>query len=77
MRRWPARDEQVGERCQNILMLELPRDDERQALPAGLVDDRQNAELAPVMRAPFDEVVGPYMTWIFGPQADTGSVVEP
>ena len=26
---------------------------------------------------PFDEVVGPYMTWIFGPQADTGSVVEP
>lgn len=62
MCRWPARDEQFGERGQNILMLELPRDDQPHALPAGLVDDRQNAELAPIRRAPFDEAVGPYMT---------------
>jgi len=58
-------------------MPELPRHDERQALPAGLVDDRQDAELATIMRATFDEVVGPHMSRILGPQADAGSVVEP
>ena len=58
-------------------MLELTRHDERQALPAGLIDDGQDAELAAIMRAPFDEVVSPYMSRIFRPQADAGSVIEP
>lgn len=40
-------------------MLELPRNDERETFPAGFVDDRQDAELAAVMRAPLDEVVSP------------------
>ena len=58
-------------------MPELPRNDERQAFPASLVDDGQDTELATVMRAPFDEVVSPYMPRILGPQADARSVVEP
>jgi len=65
--RWrPTRDEQVGQGRQNILMLELPCNDERQAFPAGLVDDREDAELATVMRPPLDEIVGPDMPRIFG-----------
>ena len=56
--RWrAARDEQVGQGRQNILVFELTRDDERQTFLAGLVDDGQDAELAAVMRAPLDEVM--------------------
>lgn len=51
-------------------MLELPRNYQRQALPAGLIDDGQDAELAAIMRPPFDKVISPYMPWIFRPQAD-------
>ncbi len=61
-----ARDEQVGQSRQNILVLELTRNDERQAFPAGLVDDREDAELAAIMRPPLDEIVGPDMSRIFG-----------
>jgi hypothetical protein len=35
-----------------------------------IVDDREAAELAAVMRAPLDEVVGPHMPRILRPQAD-------
>lgn len=71
MRWWPTRDEQVSQRRQHILVFELPGNDECQAFPAGLVDDRQNPELAAIVRAPFDEVVGPHMPGILRPQADT------
>jgi hypothetical protein len=45
-------DEQIGQSRQDILMLELTRHDERQAFPTGLVDDGEDPELAPIMRAP-------------------------
>lgn len=45
-------------------MLELTRNDKRQAFPTGLVDDRQNAELTTVMCPTLDEVVGPYVPWM-------------
>ncbi len=51
-------------------MLELSRDCERQAFPAGLVDYGEDTEPAPIMRAALDEVVGPYMPRILRPQAD-------
>ena len=70
MCRRAARDEQVRQGRQHILMFELSRNDKRQTFPAGLVDDRQDAELAAVMRAPLDEVVGPHMPRILRPQAD-------
>ena len=76
--RWrPTRDEQVSQCRQNILVFELPCDDERQTFPAGLVDDCQDAELAAVMRAPLDEVLGPHVPGILGPQPDARSVIEP
>ena len=58
-------------------MPKLTRNDQCQALPTGLIDDGQDAELAAIMRPPFDEVISPYVPGIFRPQADTGSVVEP
>lgn len=58
---WTALDEQLGECRQHILMVEPTRDHQRQTFPAGLVDDGQNAELAPIMGAPFDEIIGPDM----------------
>ena len=64
---WAAQDEQVGQGRQNILVPELACNDERQALPTGLVDDGQNTELAAIVRAPFDEVVGPHMPRILRP----------
>ena len=51
--------------------------DQRQAFPAGLVDDGQDAELTAIMRPPFDKVVGPHMAGIFRPQPDARSVVKP
>ena len=41
----------LGECRQHILMVEPTRDHQRQTFPAGLVDDGQNAELAPIMGA--------------------------
>jgi hypothetical protein len=38
-------------------MLELTRHDECQAFPAGLVDDGEDPELAPIMRPALDKVV--------------------
>ncbi len=70
MCRRTARDEQVGQSHQNILVLELTRNDERQAFPAGLVDEREDTELAAIMRPPLDEIVGPDMSRILRQQAD-------
>lgn len=58
-------------------MPELARHDERQAFPTCLGDNGQDAELLAVMRAAFDEVVGPYMAGIFRTQPDARPVIEP
>ena len=58
-------------------MFELPCHDERQALPTDLVDDGQDAELATIMRAAFNDVVIPHVPRMFRPQLDTRSIVEP
>lgn len=50
---------------------------ERQTFPASIIKDGQDAELAPIMGATFDEAVGPHMPWILRPQANARSVVEP
>ena len=54
-------NEQIGESGEHVFMFELARNDERQAFPAGLVDDGQDPELATVMGASLDKVISPYM----------------
>ena len=69
--RWrTSRDEQLGKRRQHVLVFQLTCDDQRQALPAGLVDDREDPELAPVVCPRFDKVVCPDMPRILRPQPD-------
>lgn len=47
---WATLDEQLCQRRQDILTSEPSRDREGKALSAGLVDDRQDAELATIVR---------------------------
>ena len=42
-----------------------------------LVDDVEHADLAPVVSAVLDKVVGPDVITVLGPEPDTGAVVEP
>jgi hypothetical protein len=64
MRRRPSSDEQVGKRRQHVFVVEPASHDQRQAFPARLVDDGEDPELAPVMGARLDKVVGPYVSRI-------------
>ena len=77
MGRRATRNEQIGKCCQHVFMLELASDDQRQAFPARLIDDRQDAELAAIVRSPFHKVVGPDMPRIFRAQPDARPVVQP
>jgi hypothetical protein len=56
-------------------MLELPRHDQDKAFAAGLIDDRQDAELSAIMGATIDEVVCPDVPRILRPQPDTRAIV--
>src|SRR3546814_11141331 len=77
MGRRTAFDEQLGQRCQHVFVAELACDDQRQALAAGFVDDGKDAELAPVVGAFLDEVIGPDVPRILRPQPDARAVVQP
>ena len=70
MCRRAAGDEQLRQRGKDVLMPQLTCHDKRQAFPASLIDNGQDAELAVIVRAPLDEVVSPHMPWILRPQAD-------
>ena len=72
-----AQDEQVGQHVDDVDGLELASDADRQALVRELVDDVEHAELPSVMRAVLDEVVGPDVVAMLGPQPDARSVRQP
>lgn len=73
----PARDEQVSQGRQHVFVFELPRHDQGEAFAAGLIDDRQDPELATIMGASLDEVVCPDVPRILRPQPDTRAIVQP
>jgi len=75
--RRPARDEQLGQGRQHVLVFELPRYDQGEAFTAGLIDDRQDAELAAIMRSALNKVVCPDVPRILRPQPDTRAIVQP
>jgi hypothetical protein len=58
-------------------MIQLALGPDRQALTRMLIDHRQHAERSTVRRPVHDEVVGPDMIPILGPEADTGTVIQP
>ena len=56
-------------------MLELASDDHGETLSARFIDDRQDAELAAVVRAALDKVIGPDVPRIFRTQPDARPIV--
>ena len=65
-----AQDEQVRERVDDVHRVQLPVHPHRQAFPGELVDDVEQAELASVVSALLDEVMGPDMVRVFRQQTD-------
>ncbi|GAB6845273.1 hypothetical protein JCM2811A_42750 [Methylorubrum rhodinum] len=72
-----AQDEQVGQHVDDVRRLELARDPYRQALARKLIDHVEHPELAPVMGARLDEVVGPDVIATLRPQSQAGTVPIP
>ena len=77
MTRHPAQDEQVREHVDDVDGLELASDPDGQALVGELVDDVEHAEPPSVVRPVLDEVVGPDVVAMLGPQPDARSVRKP
>jgi hypothetical protein len=75
--RHAAQDEQVGEHVDDVDGLELASDADRQALVRELVDDVEHPEPPSVVRPVLDEVVGPDVVAMLGPQPDARSVRQP
>src|SRR3546814_9652261 len=74
MRERTARDTQFGQRRQHIVALQLTRHGQRHALPARLVDDRQDAVSATIVGATLDEVIGPDVPGIFRSEEHTSEL---
>jgi len=75
--RRPARDEQLGQGSQHVFVFELAGHDQGEAFAAGLIDDRQDAELAAIMGPALDEVVCPDVPRILRAQPDARAIVQP
>ena len=72
-----TQDEQVRERIDDIDGFEPAVHPDGQALVGELVDDVEHAELASIVGAVLDEVVGPDMVAVFRPEPDARSIVQP
>src|SRR5208283_3710726 len=72
-----AQDEQVRQDVDDVHRAELAIDPDGQAFPSELINDVEHAIFASIMGAILDEVVGPDMVRMLGPQTDAGSVIEP
>ncbi len=77
MPRHAAHDKQVREHVDDVDRFEPAGYADGQALMRELVDDVEHADLAPVVGAVLDEVVGPDVIAVLGPEPDTGAVVQP
>src|SRR4051812_34673421 len=75
--RHATQDEQVREHVDDVDGLELASDPDGQALVGELVDDVEHAEPPSVVRPVLDEVVGPDVVAMLGPQPDARSVRKP
>jgi hypothetical protein len=76
MARGSPQDEQVGEHVDDVNRLEPAADPDGQALPGVFVDHIKHAELSAIVGSALDEVAGPAMVGVLGPQPDTGSVID-
>ncbi len=77
MARHAAQEEEVGEGVDHVRGLEPAGDPDRQALVRELVEDVEHAVLPSLMGAVLDEVVGPDVVRVFGPQPQARAVRQP
>ena len=75
--RHAAKDEKVGQDVDHVDRFELAIGADRQALVRELIDHIEHPVLAAIMGAVLDEVVGPDMVGMLGPQADAGAIGQP
>ncbi|KTR08327.1 hypothetical protein NS365_01255 [Aureimonas ureilytica] len=83
---YPAQDEEVRQDVDDIRRVEPASDAEAEAFVRELVDDvgekraafvARRAELAAVVGSVLHEVVGPKVVRMFGPQPNSGTVIQP
>jgi hypothetical protein len=72
----PTQDEQVGEEIDDVDRFEPAGHPDGQALMGKIVDDVEQADLAPVMGALLEKVVRPDVVGAFCPQPDTRSGLD-
>lgn len=77
VRWWAVADEQLGQDREHVRASDPACNQQSHALPASLVDDRKDTELATIMGSALDEVVSPDMARIFRAQPDARTVVQP
>ena len=69
--------EELGQSGQHVIRVEPPRNRERHALAAELVNYRQHFERSPIDGAVGHEIVSPHVIRVLWPQPDTRAIVEP
>ena len=77
MPRHAAQDEEIGESIDDIARIQSSRDPDRQCLAGEFVDDIQHPDLAAVMRAVLDKVIGPDMVGAFSTKPNARSLIQP
>lgn len=76
--RWRAvENEQISQHRKHVRASDPACNQQGYTLPASLVDDRKDTELAAIMGSALDEVVSPDMSRIFRAQPDARTVVQP
>ena len=70
-------EEEIGERHEHLVARDAALDNDRQTLAGVLVDHCEQLQGAAVAGVLTDEVVGPDVVAVLGPQPDAGAVGEP
>lgn len=66
-----VRDEQIGKTMQDVVESQSPGDNDGEAAPPELIDDREHPERLTVVCAVLDEVIAPHVVGSLGPAPDT------
>jgi len=72
-----TQDEQIRKHVDDVMRIQPPRHPDRQSLAGEFIDDVEHAQLAAVIRAVLDEIIGPDMVGPFRLQPDAGAVIQP
>ncbi len=72
-----AKDEKIGQGIDDVDGTELAFNPDHERLLGKLVDDVECAEYSAVVGPVLDEIIGPDMVGMFGPQPNAGAIVQP